>query len=128
MKWLSKVGQILTQAVPALRIATPIIQQLFPKTTKPLEVVNDGLQEAATVIVQVEAIGQIWGKTGADKLTASVPAVSAILMSKLVAGRKIHDKALFTAGATKIASGLADVLNSMEDNEVMAAPDGTGQS
>lgn len=123
MKWLTKVGIVLTQVIPALRIAGPIVAQLFPKAAKPLETVQDGLQEAATVIVQVEALGQIWGKTGEDKLTASVPAVSAILMSRLVAGRKIHDKVLFTAGATKIASGLADVLNSIDaDDPVILEP------
>lgn len=118
MKWLTAAGKALSVIVPGAQVVAPIISALFPKAAKAVDAVEDGLTETAKVVVQVETLGQIWGKAGEDKLDASVPPIANILMSRIVAGRKIKDQALFLEGSRAIASGMAQVLNSMSADAI----------
>lgn len=114
MKFLSKLGQILlkgTQLVTGLGPLLPSQYQGAVAKTK------DTLEEAAQAIVYAEAFGQALSVPGADKLKAVTPVIAQILLrSDLLTGKKIDNPELFKTGSTKIADGLADILNSLKDD------------
>jgi hypothetical protein len=71
------------------------------------------------VITMVEAIGQAASvpMPGAEKLKVATPLVAQIILSSsMLAQHKIGDEVLFRQGCTSIASGMADVLNSLHGN------------
>jgi hypothetical protein len=112
MKFLTKLGQILVKATAIITGLGP----LFPDHTSAIGKVRDTLSAVASIVVNVEAFGQVLGTTGQDKLRAATPMVTQILLqSDLLIGKKIDDPVLFSAGVEKITSGVADVLNSLDD-------------
>lgn len=71
------------------------------------------LEKIADIIIDVEAAGQALKLDGMQKLTAAAPLVAQIILkAEKLDGHENHEQALFTQGVTKIASGMADVLNS----------------
>lgn len=115
MKFLSKLGSIIGKVTA---IATGIAP-LFPQYNKETGKVVDTLNGIASVVMNAEVIGQVLNLPGADKLKGVTPLVAQILLSSdMMAGKKINDPILFKAGAEKIASGIADVLNSIKDDEI----------
>ena len=78
-------------------------------------------------MIAIEAAGQVISASGPDKLKMATPLIAqALLQSDIFVDnvngverrRKIQDPALFTQGASAIASGLADVLNSIKSEEI----------
>lgn len=117
MKFLSKLGQIILKGVEIYAGFAPIAQASFPSASGAIATVSKDLSEIADIIVQVEAVGQALQLPGDKKLLAAVPSVTQIvLQSSMLANHKISDPVLFKAGCTKIADGMADVLNSLHDN------------
>ena len=115
MKWLTKIGNIL---VKGIQIANGVSPFLSGKSGEIAGKVTSELEQISDVIIQAELFGQILGTPGPDKLKASAPAVAQILLkSAIVAKHKITDEALFMRGATKIADGMADVMNSLKEIE-----------
>ncbi len=115
MKFLSKLGLIIAKVTA---IATGI-SPLFPQYNKETGKVVDTLNGIAAVIMNVEVFGTVLKTPGADKLKAATPLVAQIILqSDMMAGKKINDTALFAAGTEKVASGMADILNSIRDSEV----------
>ena len=116
MKFLTKLGQVLLQVTQVITGFAPLAKVAFPGYADKVDVVSQDLAEVAQVIVNVEAVGQTLGLPGAQKLQAAAPLVAQILIrSSLVANHKIANPTLFQQGAQKIADGMADVLNSLED-------------
>lgn len=122
MKFLSKLGQIalkFTEAIPIIGQFAPFIAALIPGKKDDV-VIEKGvytLEQIAQIIMQVEIIGQAVGLPGTQKLQAAAPAVAqAILQSSILVNHKIHDEVLFKQGCTKVADGMADVLNSLKDD------------
>lgn len=112
MSWLKKAGSILLKATEVLTGIGPLLP---PQYQHAQQVIVSDLKSIETIIVQVEAFGQVLGIAGPDKLKAAAPLVAQmILQSSIVAGRKIDNPALFQQGASKIADGMADVLNSLK--------------
>lgn len=113
MKFLKKLGQIIlkgTKLVLGLG-ATGVV------SAGTATVVVDKLREIRDVIINVEVFGQALGLVGSSKLTAAGPAVAQVILSSaILADRKIDDAELFAQGATKIADGMACVLNSLKDD------------
>lgn len=113
MKFLSRLGQILLTATKIITGLGPILPQFQPQVNK----ATDTLEKVSGIITSVEIFGQVLGTPGADKLKAAAPLVAQVLLqSDMLVDKKIKDHALFVQGATKIADGMADVLNSLEDN------------
>lgn len=124
MKGLSKIGHIIKQIVSGAGEVLPIAKVLFPKQAGVIDKIDDGLQHAAVIVANTEAIGDALKLPGADKLTAATPPMVQLLLDRIVLGRKIDDPALFNAGATAIASGMAQVLNSLHADSITVPPAG----
>lgn len=119
MKFLTKLGTIITKVTAIAAGVTP----LFPQYDKETGKVMDTLNGIAAIVMNAEVFGQVLGTPGADKLRAATPLVAQILLqSDMLAKKKINDPALFEQGAAKIASGIADVLNSVKDSEIKEEP------
>lgn len=116
MKLLSKIGKVALQVTSAIIGFGPLAHTVVPQHGGTVTSVIDTVTQIRAIIVQAEIMGQALGLPGEQKLRAAAPAVAQIiLMSDVLAGRKIDDPALFHAGVTKITDGMADILNSLED-------------
>jgi hypothetical protein len=119
MKWLSLIGKI---ALTGLQVVTgfgPMASQMIPgtKDDRIIKQTEDTLIQVSSIIQMVEAIGQAASTPmpGTEKLRVASPLVAqAILGSAMLANHKIANEELFRQGAEKIASGMADVLNSLK--------------
>lgn len=114
MKFLTKLGSILLKAT---QIVTGIAPFIPSAQQGAYTIISRDLEQVSQIIAQVEVFGQVLGTPGPDKLKAATPAVAQIILqSSLLANHKIADPVLFKAGCTKIADGMADVMNSLHDN------------
>lgn len=120
MTFLKKLGSVLAKVLAIAAGIGPLVVPFLGQGKAAQEgatVVND-LTSIGQVVVQAEAMIQAPG-SGAQKLAASEPLVAQIIMtSQMVSGHKIANPDLFTQGATKITSGVADILNSLDHNAV----------
>lgn len=114
MSLLKKIGTVILKATELITGFGPLLP---PQYQHAEQVLVSDLKSIESVIVNVEAFGQVLGIKGPDKLKAAAPLVAQmVLQSSLVAGRKISDPALFQQGASKLADGMADILNSLKDD------------
>lgn len=119
MKWLSRIGQIINKTLQVVGVFGPVVSASIPgdRDDRIVNVISRDLAEAANVIVNAEAVGQALGLAGPQKLIAAAPGVAQVILgSALLAGRKVANPDLFKAGSTKVADGLADILNSLKDD------------
>lgn len=125
MTFLAKLGSFLAKGIALLAGLGPLIAPWLGSSAAKVEgtvtnVVND-LTSIGQVVLQVEAIIQTPGG-GAAKLSAATPLVMQILKtSELMSGHQIGNETLFAQGAAKVASGIADVLNSMKADNVKSS-------
>lgn len=116
MKFLTKFGQVALTVTKAILGFMPMAQQFVPSGGVAATVVSD-IDLIAQAICQVEIVGQALQLPGTAKLTGSAPLIAQIILkSSIVANHKIENAALFQQGCTSIASGMADVLNSLKDD------------
>lgn len=117
MKFLTKLGQILVKATEIVTGFGPIVKQFVPVAGNVLQEATTDFELVSSIIANVEAIGQVAGLKGPDKLKAATPLVAqAILSSSMLAKHQIANADLFNQGAQKVADGFADVLNSLKDD------------
>jgi hypothetical protein len=117
MTFLKKLGQIILKATEIFAGFAPIVQTEFPGLSGTVQTVSNDLAQIANIVVAVEAAGQSLNIPGADKLKAAAPQVAQIILkSALLVNHKIANPDLFQQGSTKIADGVADILNSLHDN------------
>lgn len=116
MKFLTKLGNVLLQVTQVVTGFAPLAKVALPGYADKVDVVSQDLAELSQIIVNVEAVGQALSLAGPQKLQAAAPLIAQVLIrSSIVANHKVANPVLFQQGATKIADGLADVLNSLED-------------
>lgn len=114
MKFLSKLAQYFAQGLRIIGVFTPIVEQILPKSEKVIQVVSQDLTEIGQVVVDVEQMGVALALKGPDKLKAASPLVADIILkSSMLANHKIANPDLFNQGATKVADGMADIINSL---------------
>lgn len=119
MTFLAKFGAAVLKGIQIVSGVAPFAQAAAPSSASAIAHVQSELALLAGVIQQAEVFGQALSLPGAQKLTAAAPAVAqVILSSSLMAGKKVNDAALFKSGAEKMASGLADILNSWHEHGV----------
>lgn len=117
MTWLKKVGLALNKGLQIVGVFQPAVEMFYPGAARKVEVVSQDLAQIGEVIAATEAVGAALGLPGTDKLTAAAPAVAqVILRSAVLADKQIADPALFQRGASKVADGMADILNSLKDD------------
>lgn len=116
MKFLSKLGQVILQATQIAIGFAPFAKVALPGQSDKIDIISQDMAEIAQVIANAEAIGQALQLSGTDKLKGASPLVAQIILrSAILANHKIANPALFQQGASKVADGMADVLNSLED-------------
>lgn len=120
MTWLKRIGQIAVKGLELAVGVAPQFSQAFPQALPPgrVQPVVDTLGKLEAVIVNAEAFGSALGLAGTDKLKAASGPITQILLSDFLAGRKIADKQKFATAAAGIASNLADLLNSLDGDDV----------
>lgn len=120
MGWLKRVGQIALQIVVGIDTFGPMIKAIASdRVDRVVDVVGDKTRQFVQVIAHAEMFGQALGLTGADKLTAATPAMAQVILSSdAMIGRKIKDPEKFKAGVAQITAGWADILNSLDDNDL----------
>lgn len=116
MTFLKKFGAIVLKGMAIAAGLQPLIGTGSQKAGYLTGQVVDTLGQVAVIVGQVEVFGQVLGTKGEDKLKAATPAVQQILLSSLVAGKKIKDPQLFKSGSTKVTDGVAEILNSLDEN------------
>ena len=118
MKWLTLIGKIVLTGLSVVTGFGPMVGNMIPgtKDDKIIKTAEDTLTQVAQIIGMVEAIGQAatTPMAGPEKLKVAAPLVAQIIMSSsMLTQHKITDEVLFRQGCTSIASGMADVLNSL---------------
>src|SRR5438046_3128736 len=122
MTFLKKLGQLLAKAVVIATGIGPLITPLLgsAKAGSVESTVVSDLTSIGSVVIQAEALMQT--ASGPDRLQAATPLIAHIIQtSELVAGKKIHNEPLFIQGCSKITSGTADILNSLDEEAVKTA-------
>lgn len=119
MKWLSLIGKIVLTGLQVVTGFGPMAAAMIPgtKDDKIIGQAKDTLTEVSQVITMVEMIAAASSSPmpGAEKLKVATPLVAQIILSSsMLAQHKIGNEVLFRAGCEKIASGMADVLNSIK--------------
>lgn len=117
MKFLTILGQVLLKGTAIFAGFAPLAQAVFPGQAGAIQTVSKDLAQIADIVSQVEAAGQALKLPGDQKLAMATPMVAQIIIrSAMLANHQIADPALFNAGCAKVASGMADVLNSIHGN------------
>ena len=120
MKLLSKIASITVKALATWTGFEPLIRGFLPPNAQgKIEPIVDTILEVRDVIITVEEIAALSSLDikGTEKLRIAGPLVGkVVLRSALVANRKVKDEQLFIQGTTKVAGGMADILNSLDDN------------
>lgn len=116
MAFLKKFGQIVLKVTSIVTGFQPLLTATIPGTKDEavIQRVQDSLVLVAGVVGQAEVFGQALALKGEDKLKAAIPAASQIVLTALVAGKKIKDVELYNKGISQITAGTADVMNSLE--------------
>lgn len=128
MTFLQRVGQILMKGIEIWAGFAQTIQREFPGVSGPVQVITKDLTQIATIVTEVEAIGQIASTAGSDKLKAATPLVAQVIMqSALMEGRTVANPTLFTKSCEEIAGGMADLLNSLSVQGIVTQPVLTAQ-
>lgn len=116
MGFLARLGTIILKFTEIAAGIAPIVSAAAPQAAPAITLVTSELTQIASVVQQAEVFGQALKLPGAQKLTGAAPSVAQIILqSALLANHKIADQARFTQGVNSIASGVADVLSSLED-------------
>jgi hypothetical protein len=122
MGWLKKAGIIIGQVTASVVGLTPAIQMITSMTAskdddKIVSALVDPLRQFASIVAQVEAMANALTVplAGPEKLKMATPMIAqVILSSSLMVKHKIENPVLFRQGCASIASGMADVLNSLK--------------
>ena len=121
MKFLSKIAKIAGKIVITYAGLEPVIRGFLPPDKQGVyKPINDTLLEVRDAIITVETLSMALADPnvrGPSKLIMAGPLVSDIILkSALVMNNKVKDEILFRQGSTKIADGMVDILNSLDDN------------
>jgi hypothetical protein len=117
MSWLKKIGTVIVKGAAIAAGFGPLISATVPGSAGVVTRVTDTLQQLVGIVVNVEAVGQVLGTPGPDKLKAATPLVAQIILqSDFMVGKKIKNQELFQKAAAQFAGGAADFLNSLEDD------------
>jgi hypothetical protein len=114
--FLSKAGKIILDGISIFTgfNVSGLITAVDPKAGGVVQTISKDLSQIGDAVIQAEAIGQALNLPGAQKLIGATGPVSQIILdSALVAGKPIAQPDLFKRGSTKVADGMADILNSL---------------
>lgn len=114
LKFLSKLAELFAKGLQIWMGFSPVITAAAPGSAGIVTTVSQDLTEIATVITDTEQMAVALQLKGPDKLKAAAPLVADIILkSTLLANHKIADPVLFNQGVSGVASGMADIINSL---------------
>lgn len=119
LTFLNKLGLDIVKVAGIVTGFEPLALAALPSAAGVISSVVGELQQMSSIVVGIEAVGASTTPvmTGVQKLQAATPQVAqVILKSSALVGHTVDNQALFTQGASSIASGIADVLNSLKAN------------
>lgn len=118
LSFLKKAGQIIAAVTGIMPLFQPGLSAISPKIAGFADQGASELTKIGQVILQTEVIGNTLSLKGPDKLKAAAPQIAQlVMMSSLIAGKKISNPTLFSQGSAKIGDGMADILNSLHEDE-----------
>lgn len=114
MNWLKLIGIGIREGVKIFTGFSPVAKaMLTDRGDKVIDKIEDSLNQAALIVVQVEAIGVALSLSGDQKLTAASPLITQlILKSDLMLGKKIDNPTLFAEGVADLTNAIVKILNS----------------
>jgi hypothetical protein len=124
MVWLKAAAAALVKGATIVQTFLPLLAGVIPaRAADKVKEVSDDFTRIAGIVTMVEAAAAAMTSpaSGAEKLKMATPlVVQVILQSDMLQDekggtRKIKDPVKFQQGAASIASGVADVLSSLED-------------
>lgn len=122
MGWLKTIGQIVAQVGAIVLGFGPVFKAANPQSAGIIDAVASDLAEVGKIIVLVESFANgAGGLSGAQKLSAAVPAVEKIVLSSALMAGKTIDKGkadLWTAGIQQIVSGIVSCLNATKADSI----------
>lgn len=119
MTFLAKVGAVLVKAAAIAAGFAPLLSAAVPGAGGVVQTVLDKFSQVVDAVVQVEAIGQTVGLSGAQKSAAVAPLVAQILLDFChLRGWQIADEGKFKAACQTIGGGVADFLNAVHPDAV----------
>ena len=115
--WLKRAAQIALKIGVGIDTFGPMVKGFTPdRVDRWIDAGGDYVSKGTDIILQAEIMGQALSLSGQDKLKAATPAMAQlILKSDALVGRKIDDPVKFERGVAAMTSGLADILNSLDD-------------
>lgn len=119
MTFLSKLGAVLVKGLAIAAGFAPLFSAAIPGAGGVVQTVLDKFSQVVDAVVQVEAIGQTVGLSGAQKAAAVGPLVAQVLLDFChVRGWQIADEAKFKAACQTVGGGVADFLNAVHPDAV----------
>ena len=119
MTFLAKVGAVLVKAAAIAAGFAPLLSAAVPGSGGVVQTIVDKFSQVVDAVVQVEAIGQTVGLSGAQKAAAVAPLIAQILLDFChVRGWQIADETKFKAACQTIGGGVADFLNAVHPDAV----------
>ena len=118
MTFLSKAGSLLRHGVKPIRGLFEVFG--YDRSKDTIKDDDDVLAQIFMATVEAESIGQELELAGEDKAKIAGVLVRKIFSSKYAFGDKIKRPPLYNQGMEKIASGVADVQNSMDEGDLRA--------
>lgn len=117
MNFLKRIADTIIRFAGIATGFVPLLQGLAPGRATEIQSVSDDLTKVAGIVTVIEAAAAAMTTPadGAEKLKMATPLVAQIILqSDLLVGHKVKDAAKFQAGCASVASGIADVLSSLE--------------
>lgn len=117
MNFLKKLADTIVRIAGIATGFIPLVQGIMPSRSAEVQTVSDDLTKVAGIIATVEAAAAAMTTpaAGAEKLKMATPLVAqVILQSDMLVGHKVKDAQKFQAGCASVASGVADILSSLE--------------
>lgn len=117
--WFKKVMEIATKGVLFATGLLPLMQGIAPSKSEEISHLSDDLTKVAGMVTTMELVGASLTSPlpGIEKLKGATPLVAqVILQAEFMTGKRVKDEARFKQGTAAIASGMADILSSLEEH------------
>jgi len=119
MTFLKALGQAILKGAAIVGGFAPLVEAAVPGQAAKIQVVSNDFTQMANLVVQVEAIGQAAGLTGAQRASGIAGAMAqTILQTAPFLGKKIANPVKFQEDSGKLAGVIADLLNDVDGGEV----------
>jgi hypothetical protein len=119
MTFLKRLGEIISTVAGIFTGFSPFLQKEVPQTGQVIQIISKDLSAIMDQVANIEAIGQLKGLPGPEKAKLLGPIVANIILgSASMAGKKIANQPLFLQGCQEIGGGVADLLNSLDEDSL----------